>query len=66
MPMIGFDLFFKAATGHAPYDYQRRLAARVSGLPSASLLFSVLTGLGKTAVLSITCRYEHFRKQHHH
>jgi hypothetical protein len=26
MPAASFDSFFRAATGHSPYDYQRRLA----------------------------------------
>ena len=53
MPMIGFDQFFKVATGHAPYDYQRRLATSVSGHPSASKLISIPTGLGKTAAVAL-------------
>lgn len=34
-----FNAFFSAATGHAPYDYQRRLAgaASMEGLASSDL-----------------------------
>ena len=43
-----FEQFFEAATGHAPYDYQRRLAGD-GGRPCESQLINVPTGLGKTA-----------------
>jgi len=46
-----FEQFFQTATGHAPYDYQRRLAGVASGGPCASQLISVPTGLGKTAAV---------------
>ncbi len=49
-----FSDFFRAATGHEPYDYQRRLAgdptvanAIVDG--PKSLAINVPTGAGKTA-----------------
>ena len=47
--MMTFEEFFKAATGHAPYDYQRRLAGGGAGRPCESQLINVPTGLGKTA-----------------
>lgn len=43
----GFDQFFHAATGYAPYDYQNRLAES----PCESRLISIQTGLGKTAAV---------------
>ncbi len=54
-----FASFFQAATGHPPYDYQRRLAGASSiegAAPSApfpceSQLISIPTGLGKTAAV---------------
>jgi len=46
-----FEQFFQTATGHAPYDYQRRLAGVASGGPCASQLINVPTGLGKTAAV---------------
>ena len=60
-----YDAFFKKATGHTPYDYQRRLAcgdrtenesesSRLShGCPAESRLISIPTGLGKTAAVVI-------------
>ena len=50
-PMLMFNQFFTAATGYAPYDYQRRLAGAESGQPCASQLITVPTGLGKTAAV---------------
>ena len=50
-PTMNFDQFFHAATGHAPYDYQRRLAGGEFGQPCASQLITVPTGLGKTAAV---------------
>ena len=47
--MPSFKPFFKGATGHAPYDYQTRLAGRDGGVPCESQLISIPTGLGKTA-----------------
>jgi CRISPR-associated endonuclease/helicase Cas3 len=44
-----FEVFFKTATGNAPYAYQRRLASDTAGRPCASQLISIPTGLGKTA-----------------
>lgn len=41
-----FEVFFKKATGSAPYPYQTRIATEGQHLPS---LVSVPTGLGKTA-----------------
>jgi CRISPR-associated endonuclease/helicase Cas3 len=58
-----FDAFFQAATGHAPFDYQRRLASgeQESGESAAhwlsygtvceSKLINIPTGLGKTAAV---------------
>jgi len=51
--MMTFDEFFKAATGHAPYDYQRRLAVGGTGRPCESQLIHVPTGLGKTAAVAL-------------
>jgi CRISPR-associated endonuclease/helicase Cas3 len=51
MQMMTFEEFFKAATGHAPYDYQRRLAGGDAGRPCDSQLINVPTGLGKTAAV---------------
>lgn len=50
-PMLMFNQFFTAATGYAPYDYQRRMAGAESGQPCASQLITVPTGLGKTAAV---------------
>jgi len=46
-----FEQFFETATGHAPYDYQRRLAGGDAGRSCESQLISVPTGLGKTAAV---------------
>lgn len=46
-----FEQFFEAATRHAPYDYQRRLAGGGAGRPCESQLINVPTGLGKTAAV---------------
>jgi len=46
-----FEQFFEAATGHAPYDYQRRLAGGDEGRRCESQLINVPTGLGKTAAV---------------
>jgi CRISPR-associated endonuclease/helicase Cas3 len=46
-----FEVFFKTATGNAPYAYQRRLAGDTSGRPCESQLISIPTGLGKTAAV---------------
>ena len=57
-----FREFFKTATGHAPYDYQRRLACGerngrseaewlAGGADCSSHLISIPTGLGKTAAV---------------
>ena len=48
---MNFDHFFQAATGYAPYDYQRRLAGGDNGQSCASQLITVPTGLGKTAAV---------------
>jgi CRISPR-associated endonuclease/helicase Cas3 len=47
MPAPDYSAFFQAATGNAPYDYQRRLAES----PCESRLISIPTGLGKTAAV---------------
>lgn len=60
MTPVRFDTFFQTATGHPPYDYQRRLACGerqgrpeaewlAGGHDCASKLISIPTGLGKTA-----------------
>jgi len=46
-----FEEFFEAATKHAPYDYQRRLAGGDAGQPCESQIINVPTGLGKTAAV---------------
>ena len=46
-----FEQFFETATGHAPYDYQRRLAGGGAGRACESQLINVPTGLGKTAAV---------------
>ena len=48
-----FEQLFKAATGHAPYDYQRRLAEGDGGglRLCQSQLINIPTGLGKTAAV---------------
>jgi hypothetical protein len=47
----GFERFFIGATGHKPFDYQRRLAGSDSGTTSRSQLINIPTGLGKTAAV---------------
>jgi CRISPR-associated endonuclease/helicase Cas3 len=49
--MMTFGQFFETATGHAPYDYQQRLAGGDAGRPCESQLINVPTGLGKTAAV---------------
>ena len=46
-----FEQLFEAATGHAPYDYQQRLAVRDAGRACESQFINVPTGLGKTAAV---------------
>jgi len=46
-----FGQFFEAATGHAPFDYQRRLAEGDAGGMCKSRLINIPTGLGKTAAV---------------
>ncbi len=46
-----FGQFFETATGHAPYDYQWRLAAGGAGHACESQRINVPTGLGKTAAV---------------
>ena len=46
-----FGQFFEMATGHAPYDYQQRLAGGDAGQSCESQLIIVPTGLGKTAAV---------------
>ena len=48
---IKFDDFFRAATAHGPFDYQRRLAEDEFRITTGSQLISVPTGLGKTAAV---------------
>src|SRR5438105_10952106 len=45
---MNFQKFFKSATGHEPFDYQRRIACGDSGTSSRSQLIDVPTSLGKT------------------
>src|ERR1035438_5001900 len=49
--MMTFEQLFKAATGHAPCDYQQRLAGGDADRPCESQLINVPTGLGKTAAV---------------
>jgi len=44
-----FDDYFRAATTHTPFDYQRRLAEADGQGITKSLIINVPTGLGKTA-----------------
>ena len=44
-------IFFYAATGNVPYDYQCRLAGGDSGTACRSQLINIPTGLGKTAAV---------------
>ena len=46
-----FGRFFSGATGHKPFDYQRRLAVGDSGTACQSQLINIPTGLGKTAAV---------------
>jgi CRISPR-associated endonuclease/helicase Cas3 len=46
-----FDRFFRGATGHEPFDYQRSLAGGDSGTDCQSHLINIPTGLGKTAAM---------------
>jgi CRISPR-associated endonuclease/helicase Cas3 len=58
---LDFDTFFQTATGHPPYDYQRRLAgasepegtAPSGPFPCESRLIDIPTGLGKTAAVTL-------------
>jgi len=47
-----FKTFFQAATTHAPFDYQRRLA---EDSQCKSRLIDVPTGCGKTAAVVLAC-----------
>jgi CRISPR-associated endonuclease/helicase Cas3 len=49
-----FEQFFEVGTGHAPYDYQRRLAVGGAGRPCKSQLINAPTGLGQTAAVVLT------------
>ena len=51
MSGIDLDTFFRAATRHEPFDYQRRLAGSEGDRTAESLLINVPTGLGKTAAV---------------
>lgn len=44
-----FEVFFKTATGNAPYAYQRRLAGDTAGRACTSQLISIPTGRCKAA-----------------
>lgn len=50
-----FTEFFRLATGHEPYDYQRRIAEK--GFPA---LIEVPTGTGKTHAVVVTWMYRRF------
>jgi CRISPR-associated endonuclease/helicase Cas3 len=54
---IGFHEFFKAATEHTRFDYQRRLAGGNEGCKCESKLINVPTGLGKTAAVVLAWLY---------
>ena len=43
---MNFEGFFKAGTGHEPYDYQRRLAGGDTGAACESKLIDIPTGHG--------------------
>ena len=49
------EILFEAATRHAPYDYQRRLAGGDAGRPCELLLINVPTGLGKADKCCAAC-----------
>jgi hypothetical protein len=60
MNQLPFDALFHSATGHSPYDYQRRLACDersgraeaewlTNGVACQSRLINIPTGLGKRA-----------------
>src|ERR1035441_3381186 len=51
MKSPSFDRFFSGATGHEPFDYQRRLAGGDSGAACRSHIIDIPTGLGKTAAV---------------
>jgi CRISPR-associated endonuclease/helicase Cas3 len=56
-----FGQFFETATGHPPYDYQRRLAGDTGQpRPGLSQLINVPTGLSKTAVVVLAWRMRPF------
>jgi hypothetical protein len=48
-----FEQFFEAATGHEPYNYQRRLAVGDGGgpRPCQSQVINIPTGPGKTLMV---------------
>jgi len=58
--MMTFEQFFEAATRHAPYDYQRRLAGGSAGRACESQLINVPTGLGKTAAVVLAWLWNRF------
>ena len=56
-----FEQFFETATGHAPYDYQQRLAGDTGEpRPCGSQLINVPTGLGKTAAVVLAWLWNRF------
>jgi CRISPR-associated endonuclease/helicase Cas3 len=66
MTFPSFDEFFRTATGHDPYDYQRRLANE-GGTDwfgrCESLLINVPTGLGKTAAVVLAWLWNRFKHE---
>jgi CRISPR-associated endonuclease/helicase Cas3 len=71
---MNFGDFFKAATGHEPYDYQRRLACgeqdgRTNWLVEPdpdgcrSRLIDIPTGLGKTAAVVLAWLWNRVQHQ---
>ncbi len=53
---VAFGEFFRAATGHEPFDCQRRLATEVCADGPKSLAINVPTGAGKTAAAVLAAR----------
>jgi CRISPR-associated endonuclease/helicase Cas3 len=58
-----YSNFFERATGHPPYDYQRRLAGGDAGTACHSQLINIPTGLGKTAAVVLAWLWNRVRPQ---
>lgn len=56
-----YSNFFERATGHPPYDYQRRLAGGDAGTACHSQLINIPTGLGKTAAVVLAWLWNRVR-----